>query len=137
MGSVFAGPNRRKLSLHCYAFLITNETRLLIGQAGGCAARLSTPRVVYHLQRGAWQLKEFENEYSVVGIYDAHYGAILEAYIEWKANAANRSMAELKNWVAGQIAAYKVPDRRRVMEQLPKNFHRKTGSQDAPLQCHH
>lgn len=59
-------------------------------------------------------------ESCVVGIYDAHYGAILEAYIEWEANAENRSMAELKTWVAGQIAAYKVPDRWRVMEQLPK-----------------
>lgn len=34
--------------------------------------------------------------------------------------AEHRSVAELKTWVAGQIAAYKVRDRWRVMERLPK-----------------
>jgi acyl-CoA synthetase (AMP-forming)/AMP-acid ligase II len=59
-------------------------------------------------------------ESCVVGIADAHYGAILEAYIEWEADAKQPNIENLEAWVASNLAAYKVPDRWRVMEQLPK-----------------
>jgi long-chain acyl-CoA synthetase len=59
-------------------------------------------------------------ESCVVGISDAHYGAILEAYIEWEPDARHPDMAGLTTWVASRIAAYKVPDRWRVMERLPR-----------------
>ena len=59
-------------------------------------------------------------ESCVVGIADAHYGAILEAYIEWEADAKQSDIANLKAWVASHLAAYKVPDRWKVMDQLPK-----------------
>jgi acyl-CoA synthetase (AMP-forming)/AMP-acid ligase II len=55
-----------------------------------------------------------------VGIPDAHYGAILVAYIEWKSNLKHLDIAGLKTWVSTRIAAYKVPDRWSVLEQLPK-----------------
>ncbi len=59
-------------------------------------------------------------ESCVVGISDTHYGAILEAYIEWEPDAQHPDIAALKNWVANHLAAYKVPDRWSVMERLPK-----------------
>lgn len=59
-------------------------------------------------------------ESCVVGIQDSHYGAILEAYVEWEPDAQHPDMADLKIWVANQLAAYKVPDRWKVMERLPK-----------------
>ncbi|WP_415406146.1 class I adenylate-forming enzyme family protein [Sulfurovum sp. CS9] len=59
-------------------------------------------------------------ESCVVGIPDAHYGAILAAYIEWKSNLKHLDIAGLKTWVSTRIAAYKVPDRWSVLEQLPK-----------------
>lgn len=59
-------------------------------------------------------------ESCVVGISDAHYGAILEAYIEWEPDARHPDIAGLTSWVASRIAAYKVPDRWRVMERLPR-----------------
>ena len=59
-------------------------------------------------------------ESCVVGIVDAHYGAILEAYIKWETDAKQSDIADLKAWVASHLAAYKVPDRWRVMDQIPK-----------------
>jgi len=59
-------------------------------------------------------------ESCVVGIADAHYGAILEAYIKWEADAKQPILANLKAWVASHLATYKVPDRWRVMDQIPK-----------------
>lgn len=59
-------------------------------------------------------------ESCVVGIADPHYGAVLEAYISWEANTINPDLGQLKAWVAKHLAAYKVPDRWKVMEQLPK-----------------
>ena len=58
--------------------------------------------------------------HEVVGIPDAHYGAILVAYIEWEPEKQQPDMAELKAWTAKHIAAYKIPDRWSVMERLPK-----------------
>ena len=59
-------------------------------------------------------------ESCVVGISNAHYGAILEDYIEWEPDARHPDIAGLTTWVASRIAAYKVPDRWRVMERLPR-----------------
>lgn len=59
-------------------------------------------------------------ESCVVGIADAHYGAILEAYIEWETDAKQSDIENLKAWVASHLAAYKVPDRWKVMDHLPK-----------------
>ena len=59
-------------------------------------------------------------ESCVVGISNAYYGAILEAYIEWEPDARHPDIAGLTTWVASRIAAYKVPDRWRVMERLPR-----------------
>ncbi len=59
-------------------------------------------------------------ESCVVGISDAHYGAVLEAYITWEADAKDPSLDTLKEWVSKHLAAYKVPDRWKIMDQLPK-----------------
>ncbi|HID93862.1 MAG TPA: hypothetical protein EYP60_07180 [bacterium (Candidatus Stahlbacteria)] len=59
-------------------------------------------------------------ESCVVGIADTHYGAVLEAYITWEADVKGPNLDTLKAWVAKHLAAYKVPDRWRVMDQLPK-----------------
>jgi len=59
-------------------------------------------------------------ESCVVGIVDAHFGAILEAYIVWETSAIDTNIEDLKAWVASHLAAYKVPDRWKVMDQLPK-----------------
>ncbi len=59
-------------------------------------------------------------ESCVVGVADAHYGAILEAYIEWEDDTKNPKIADLKAWVADNLAAYKVPDRWKIMDKLPK-----------------
>lgn len=69
-------------------------------------------------------------ESCVVGIADAHYGAILEAYIVWEADAKQQDIANLKAWVAKHLATYKVPDRWRVMDQIPKTA---TGKLDRKL----
>ncbi len=69
-------------------------------------------------------------ESCVVGIADAHYGAILEAYIVWETDARQPDIANLKAWVAKHLAAYKVPDRWRVMDQIPKTA---TGKLDRKL----
>ena len=59
-------------------------------------------------------------ESCVVGIPDAHYGAILEAYIEWEPGAPHIDLNELQAWVADRLAAYKVPDRWHSLDRLPK-----------------
>lgn len=59
-------------------------------------------------------------ESCVVGISDPHYGAVLEAYISWEADVKNPDLDQLKAWVAKHLAAYKVPDRWKVMQQIPK-----------------
>ncbi|MEA3455997.1 MAG: class I adenylate-forming enzyme family protein [Campylobacterota bacterium] len=69
-------------------------------------------------------------ESCVVGIADAHYGAILEAYIVWERGAKQPDTANLKAWVAKHLATYKVPDRWKVMDQIPKTA---TGKLDRKL----
>ncbi|MEA2091432.1 MAG: AMP-binding protein [Campylobacterota bacterium] len=59
-------------------------------------------------------------ESCVVGIADAHYGAILEAYVSWEPDTKNSDLNKLKAWVETHLATYKVPDRWKVMNQLPK-----------------
>ncbi len=59
-------------------------------------------------------------ESCVVGVPDAHYGAILAAYVAWEAGAADGDLEALKTWVADRLAAYKVPDRWHSLENLPK-----------------
>jgi len=69
-------------------------------------------------------------ESCVVGITDAHYGAVLEAYIVWESDARQPNIASLKAWVASNLASYKVPDRWREMDQIPKTA---TGKLDRKL----
>jgi len=59
-------------------------------------------------------------ESCVVGVPDAHFGAILEAYIEWEPDADQPDLDTLKKYVADNLAKYKVPDRWKVMDKLPK-----------------
>ncbi len=59
-------------------------------------------------------------ESCVVGVPDAHYGAILKAYIEWEEGSSDEDLDALKAWVAGRLAAYKVPDRWHSLDRLPK-----------------
>jgi acyl-CoA synthetase (AMP-forming)/AMP-acid ligase II len=59
-------------------------------------------------------------ESCVVGVPDAHYGAILEAYIEWEPDAAQADLDLLRTWVGERLAAYKVPDRWKTLGALPK-----------------
>jgi len=56
----------------------------------------------------------------VVGVPDAHYGAVLEAYIEWEAGDSHIDLGELKVWLGEQLAAYKVPDCWHSLAVLPK-----------------
>ena len=72
-------------------------------------------------------------ESCVVGIRDAHYGAILAAYIEWEPACAHQDLNELKTWMASRLAAYKMPDRWHSMDSLPKTA---TGKIDRKL-LHH
>ncbi len=51
---------------------------------------------------------------------DAHYGAVLEAYIEWEPGASHTELDDLKAWLSEKMAAYKVPDCWHSMDVLPK-----------------
>jgi acyl-coenzyme A synthetase/AMP-(fatty) acid ligase len=59
-------------------------------------------------------------ESCVVGVPDEHFGAILEAYVEWEPDAEKPELDQLKKYVAANLASYKVPDRWKVMDPLPK-----------------
>jgi long-chain acyl-CoA synthetase len=59
-------------------------------------------------------------ESCVVGVPDAHYGAILAAYVAWEEGSSDEDLEALKAWVAGRLAAYKVPDRWHSLDRLPK-----------------
>jgi acyl-CoA synthetase (AMP-forming)/AMP-acid ligase II len=72
-------------------------------------------------------------ESCVVGVPDAHYGAILKAYIEWEPDSLHVGLSGLKDWVASRLAAYKVPDRWQSLDCLPKTA---TGKLDRKL-LHH
>jgi len=69
-------------------------------------------------------------ESCVVGVPEAHYGAILEAYIEWEPGSVHFDLDELKAWTAERLAAYKVPDRWHGMDRLPRTA---TGKIDRKL----
>jgi long-chain acyl-CoA synthetase len=69
-------------------------------------------------------------ESCVVGVPDPHYGAILEAFIEWEQDTPNEDLDELNNWVATRLAAYKVPDYWHTLDLLPKTA---TGKIDRKL----
>jgi len=59
-------------------------------------------------------------ESCVVGVPDAHYGAILAAYVAWEDGSSDEDLDALKAWVADRLAAYKVPDRWHTLDRLPK-----------------
>ena len=59
-------------------------------------------------------------ESCVVGVSNTHFGAILEAYIEWEPDASKPELAKLKEYIAANLASYKVPDRFHVMDRLPR-----------------
>ena len=69
-------------------------------------------------------------ESCVVGVPDALYGAILQAYIEWEPGSEHADLNALQDWVASRLAAYKVPDRWQSMDRLPKTA---TGKLDRKL----
>jgi acyl-coenzyme A synthetase/AMP-(fatty) acid ligase len=69
-------------------------------------------------------------ESCVVGVPDAHYGAILHAFIAWESTSEHVDLKVLKDWVASRLAAYKVPDRWQSMDCLPKTA---TGKLDRKL----
>jgi len=56
----------------------------------------------------------------VVGVPDAHYGAVLVAFVEWEPGSSPVEMSDLQAWVKKHLAAYKVPDYWHEVEQLPK-----------------
>jgi acyl-coenzyme A synthetase/AMP-(fatty) acid ligase len=57
-----------------------------------------------------------------VGKPDAHYGQIVIAYVQLRADVAARPTAEeLREYVAEGIAAYKVPEQIHLVDQLPLN----------------
>jgi len=58
-------------------------------------------------------------ESCVVGVPDTLYGALLAAYVVWEEEDGEEVEA-LKAWLADRLADYKVPDRWKVMGQLPK-----------------
>jgi acyl-coenzyme A synthetase/AMP-(fatty) acid ligase len=58
----------------------------------------------------------------VVGLPDRHYGQIVAAYVALRDGVSPRPTAdELRRFVADRIAAYKVPERITIMEELPLN----------------
>jgi len=59
-------------------------------------------------------------ESCVVGVPDAHYGAVLAAYVSWESGVGGGDIDALKRWASERLAAYKVPDHWNVMEELPK-----------------
>jgi long-chain acyl-CoA synthetase len=57
----------------------------------------------------------------VVGVPDKHYGQIVAAYVELRAQAAAPSVDELRRFVAGRLAAYKVPEQIVIVPKMPLN----------------
>lgn len=58
----------------------------------------------------------------VVGVPDKHFGEIVAAYVALREDASPKPTAEeLRQFVAGRIAAYKVPERITLMDHLPLN----------------
>lgn len=59
-------------------------------------------------------------ESCVTGVPDPLYGEVLEAYVEWEPGTGHVDLPTLKAWVGERLAAYKVPDRWRELEELPR-----------------
>ncbi|MEN8133868.1 MAG: fatty acid--CoA ligase family protein, partial [Pseudomonadota bacterium] len=59
-------------------------------------------------------------ESCVVGVPDPHYGAVLEAYVEWESGTSHVDISGLQAWAEERLAAYKVPDCWHEVEKLPK-----------------
>ena len=56
----------------------------------------------------------------VVGLPDDHWGQTVAAYVALRPDAAPRpTEAELRQFVAERIAAYKTPERLRIVDELP------------------
>lgn len=56
----------------------------------------------------------------VVGVPDPHFGAVLEAYVQWEEGDTHLELEELKAWLGERVAAYKVPEFWHSVKQLPK-----------------
>ncbi|QEY31249.1 hypothetical protein EVJ50_02290 [Synechococcus sp. RSCCF101] len=56
----------------------------------------------------------------VVGVTDPHHGAILQAFVEREPEAAALSGESLRQWLSSRLAAYKIPDRWDVVDELPR-----------------
>src|SRR5262249_41716638 len=58
----------------------------------------------------------------VLGVPDEHYGEIVSAFVALRPEALPRPTAEdLRQFVAERIAAYKVPERITIVNELPLN----------------
>ena len=57
----------------------------------------------------------------VVGWPDHHLGEIVAAYVSLRDGMAATTADELRQFVAGRLAAYKVPERITIMSELPLN----------------
>ena len=57
----------------------------------------------------------------VVGVPDRHLGQVVGAYVTLRPDAPRVTAEELRSFVAGRIAAYKVPERIFVVDDLPLN----------------
>jgi acyl-CoA synthetase (AMP-forming)/AMP-acid ligase II len=58
----------------------------------------------------------------VVGVPDPHLGEIVAAYVALRGDVTPSPTAtELRQFVAGRIAAYKVPERITILDELPLN----------------
>jgi acyl-CoA synthetase (AMP-forming)/AMP-acid ligase II len=58
----------------------------------------------------------------VVGFPDAHYGQIVGAYVALRSDVSPKpGEEELRKFVADRIAAYKVPERMIILEEMPLN----------------
>jgi acyl-CoA synthetase (AMP-forming)/AMP-acid ligase II len=58
----------------------------------------------------------------VLGLPDPHYGQVVAAYVTLRDEASPRPTPdELRQFVAGRLAAYKVPERITILPELPLN----------------
>jgi long-chain acyl-CoA synthetase len=72
----------------------------------------------------------------VVGKPDTHFGQIVVAYVELRADVADKPTAEqLRQYLAGKIAAYKMPEQITIVDQLPLNFSGKVDRKQMHAVC--
>ena len=58
----------------------------------------------------------------VVGVPDKHFGETVAAFVALRPDATERpTAAELRQFIAERIAAYMVPDRIKIVDELPLN----------------